>query len=276
MKNKVKSNFQEFLDNFYKVIKKPEMRILPGQLAFFFVLAIVPTITLISYGASLLNLSTDIIYNFLSNAFSKELADLLLNSASISKGGFSLTMAIIFGYYIASNGADSIIITTNAIYEEKRNHFLKRRIKAIIMTFFLVLLFIFMITVPIFGKNIVELLQYVDLNYNFREKVARIIDFLQGPITWFIIYIFIKLIYTLAPNKQVKSKNVGYGAAFTSIGWILATYLFSFYITNYANYQAFYGGLANIVILMLWLYALAYIFTIGIALNYRREEQSSK
>jgi len=119
-------------------------------------------------------------------------------------------------------------------------------------------------------------LQYVDLNYNFREKVARIIDFLQGPITWFIIYIFIKLIYTLAPNKQVKSKNVGYGAAFTSIGWILATYLFSFYITNYANYQAFYGGLANIVILMLWLYALAYIFTIGIALNYRREEQSSK
>ena len=33
-----------------------------------------------------------------------------------------------------------------------------------------------------------------------------------------------------------------------------------------------YGGLANIVILMFWFYLLAYAFTIGMALNYRKEE----
>ena len=60
MKRKLKNNLKEFFDNFLKVLKRPEMAILPGQLAFFFVLAIVPTITLICYGAAALNLSTDI------------------------------------------------------------------------------------------------------------------------------------------------------------------------------------------------------------------------
>ena len=33
----------------------------------------------------------------------------------------------------------------------------------------------------------------------------------------------------------------------------------------------FYGNLASIVVLMIWLYLLSYIFTIGLALNYREE-----
>ena len=44
---KVKLKLKEFFDNFVKVMLRPEMAILPGQLAYFFVLAIVPTITLI-------------------------------------------------------------------------------------------------------------------------------------------------------------------------------------------------------------------------------------
>ena len=87
MKKKLKSEVKEFFDNFIKVLKRPEMAILPGQLAFFFVLAIVPTITLISYGASLLNLSTDVIYDFLANAFSKDIASMLLNIPESSASG---------------------------------------------------------------------------------------------------------------------------------------------------------------------------------------------
>lgn len=272
MKNKLKSNLKEFFDNFKRVIKRPEMAVLPGQLAFSFILALVPTITLISFGASFLNLSTDIIYEFLKNAFSTDIADLLLATSSISTGGLSLVITIFVGYYIASNGAASIIVTSNTIYGEKENSFLKRRIKAGIMTFFLVLLFIFMLIVPVFGTKIVELVQFVNLNDKVTANVTYAINLMQGPITWLIIYIFIKILYTIAPNKEIKSKNVGYGASFTSIGWIIATSIYSFYITNLANYTAFYGGLANIVILMLWFYLLAYIFTIGMALNYRKEE----
>lgn len=272
VKNKLKNNLKEFGSNFWKVLNRPEMAILPGQLAFFFVLAIVPTITLITYGATLLNLSTDIIYNFISNAFSEDIASLLLSTSGPVNGGGKFLILIVMGYYIASNGSASIIITSNTIYGEEQNSIIKRRLKALVMTFFLVLLFIFMLIVPVFGDTIIELVQYVNLNTEITERITIIFEMLQGPFTWLIIYFFIKLLYTLAPNRRVKSKNVGYGAIFTSIGWILSTSIYSFYINNYAHYTTFYGGLANIVILMLWFYLLAFIFTIGMALNYRKEE----
>ena len=248
------------------------MAILPGQLAFFFVLAIVPTITLICYGATALNLSTDVIFDFLSNAFSSDVASLLLNTPNNNLSGFSFFFVIVMGYFLASNGPASIIVTSNIIYGEEQTSFLKRRFKAIIMTFFLVLLFIFMLIVPVFGNKIVELFQYVDIDSSITTKVTNIISLLQGPITWLIMYFFIKILYTLAPNKRVLSKSVGYGAIFTSFAWIIITYLYSYYINNIAYYATFYGSLANIVILMLWIYFLAYAFTIGMALNYRKEE----
>lgn len=269
---KLKLELKEFYENFKKVLFKPEMAILPGQLAYFFVLAIVPTITLISYEAALLNLSTDVIYDFIGSAFSSDIASMLLATTSSSEKGIGFFLVVIVGYFIASNGPASIIITSNTIYGEKQEGFFRRRLKALIMTFVLVLLFIFMLIVPIFGTKIIELFKFVDLNSNVTDNVSMIITFLQGPITWLIMYFFIKILYTMAPNKKVRSKNVGYGALFTTFSWVIITYIYSYYINNLAHYSTFYGGLANIVILMFWFYLLAYAFTIGMALNYRKEE----
>ena len=269
---KLKLELKEFYENFKKVLFKPEMAILPGQLAYFFVLAIVPTITLISYEAALLNLSTYVIYDFIGSAFSSDIASMLLATTSSSEKGIGFFLVVIVGYFIASNGPASIIITSNTIYGEKQEGFFRRRLKALIMTFVLVLLFIFMLIVPVFGTKIIELFKFVDLNSNVTDNVSMIITILQGPITWLIMYFFIKILYTMAPNKKVRSKNVGYGALFTTFSWVIITYIYSYYINNLAHYSTFYGGLANIVILMFWFYLLAYAFTIGMALNYRKEE----
>lgn len=269
---KLKLELKEFYENFKKVLFKPEMAILPGQLAYFFVLAIVPTITLISYEAALLNLSTDVIFDFIGSAFSSDIASMLLATSASKEKGIGFFLVVIIGYFLASNGPASIIITSNTIYGEKQEGFFRRRLKALIMTFVLVLLFIFMLIVPVFGTKIIELFKFVDLNSNVTDNVSMIISFLQGPITWLIMYLFIKILYTMAPNKKVRSKNVGYGALFTTFSWVIITYIYSYYINNLAHYTTFYGGLANIVILMFWFYLLAYAFTIGMALNYRKEE----
>ncbi len=46
------------------------------------------------------------------------------------------------------------------------------------MTFVLVLLFIFMLIVPVFGTKIIELFKFVDLNSNVTDNVSMIITFL--------------------------------------------------------------------------------------------------
>jgi membrane protein len=140
------------------------------------------------------------------------------------------------------------------------------------MTFIIVLLFIFILVVPVFGQNIIDMVQYVNLNSHITDTMVFAFNLLKGPVAWFIIFCLIKILYTMAPDRRIPSSYVNYGAVFTTVMWIVITALYSYYINNFANYAIFYGGLANIVMLMLWIYFLAFIFVIGMALNHKEEE----
>ena len=78
----------------------------------------------------------------------------------------------------------------------------------------------------------------------------------------------------MAPDQKIQSNEVNKGAIFTTVGFVLITYLYSLYTTHFANYDVFYGNLASIIVLIIWLYLLSYIFTIGLALNYRETVHS--
>ena len=273
MKTTIQKRFKSFFRKFLKTIKRPEMSILPGQLAFFFVLSVVPIVTLISYFASYLHVSIDFVLNFLTNAFSPDIANLLHPMISGTSVGWKFFVSIIIGFIIASNGADSIIVTSNAIDGTPNTSYLRRRLKAIIMTMFMVTLFVFILLVPVFGTKIVELFKYVDLDPTVTLRIEQVFHFLKGPISWFVIFMFIKIIYTMAPDRNIPSSHTTYGAIFTSVLWIIVTFIYSFYITHFARYDIFYGSLANLIVLMLWVYFLAYIFVIGMCLNYHNEEE---
>lgn len=249
------------------------MAVLPGQLAFFFVLSVVPIITLITYLASYLHVSIGFVSNFLAKAFSKDVANLITPMVQGTHVGLRFYFSLLIGFFIASNGADSIIVTSNAIDGTPNMPYIKRRIKAIIMTIFIVTLFVFILLVPVFGNKIIDMFRYVDINPTVTNRIAQIINLLKGPVSWFVMFMFIKIIYTLAPDKRLSSSYSNVGACFTTILWIIVTSIYSFYITHFARYDLFYGGLANIVVLMLWVYLLAYIFVIGMCLNYNYKEK---
>ncbi len=268
MKKRRKRNFFE---RFWKAFWRPEMLVLPGQVAFFLFLSVVPTVTLIGYACSYLNISNDLVQNLISNVLSQDVAELVAPIITATKitPTFFITLGI--GYFIASNGMSSIIIASNTIYGIKDSGFFKRRLKAIIMELVIVILLLFVLAVPLLGTSIIDLLHYFNLDSETTEIVVNCIKLLNGPISWLIIFFFIKTIYTMAPDRKIPSRNVNGGAIFTTITWIAITSLYSYYISNYANYSVFYGSLANIVILMLWVYLLSYAFVIGMAMNYHEE-----
>lgn len=270
----MKTKIKRFFKRFYKVIRRSDMKLLPGQLAFFMVLAIVPTLTLLTYLASILNLSVDFIYNFLQKAFSKDVASLLLSTGTSSIAGLRLTIVLVTCYYLASNGMDSVILCSNAVYNIENKGWFKRRFKAIVLSIILVLLLAFLLLVPVFGGAIVSLIMKVNLNENITNLIIKVFDYLRSPMMIVLMFFLIKIIYTLAPDKKIKSHNTNYGALFTTILWTIVTEIYSVYILNYASYTSFYGGLANICILMIWFYFLAYVFVIGMALNYQRENDN--
>lgn len=269
----MKKRIKRFYKRFMKVINRSDMKLLPGNLTFFMILALVPTLTLLTYLASVLNLSVDFIYNFLEKAFSNDVASLLLSTSAVLNPGIKLTIVLVVCYYIASNGMDSVIVCSNTIYNIKESNWLKRRFKAIGMSIILVVLLTFLLLVPVFGNTIINLITKVNLNASITNIILKVFSYLRSPIMIFILFFLIKIIYTIAPDKKIKSHNTNYGALFTTILWTLVTEIYSKYILNYASYTSFYGGLANICVLMIWFYFLSYIFVIGMALNYQKENE---
>ena len=267
MKEKIKRG----IHNFFKVLKRPEMEILPGHLAFSFVLSLVPSLTILTYIATMLHFDMSFISDFMKNAFSEDFANLLLGTNMAIKADLNFFITLIVGYVIASNGAASLITSSNMIYGIKNDSFLKRRIKSFIMILIIILLFVFLLIFNVFGDKIIEMFKLMDISKKMLVNITLIISVLKGPISWFIIFLFIKILFTMAPDKKIQAREVNKGAIFTSIGFVIVTYIYSAYTTNFAKYDVFYGNLASIVVLMIWFYLLSYIITIGLAFNYREE-----
>ena len=220
-----KKRKRNFFKRFWDAFWRPEMLVLPGQVAFFLFLSLVPTITLIGYACSYINISNDLIFNLITKSIGREFSEILtpiLTSTEITPA-FFITLGV--GYFIASNGMSSIIVASNTIYGIKDSGFFKRRLKALIMELIIVILLLFVLLVPLFGDSIINLLHYINIDSESTEVIVKLLSILQGPISWLIIFMFIKIIYTMAPDKKVPSNSVNGGAIFTTVLWIGITAL---------------------------------------------------
>ncbi len=259
----VRRGFKKVLD----YISRPEMRVLPGQLAFFNVVSLIPILALIGTITGYLSLSTDTVVNVLDNVLPFDLTEDLITYVSGDGISFNISVFFISAFLLASNGAHSMIITSNEIYNLKDSNVISRRIKAIGMTFILVLLFLFLLLVPVFGDTILGILTANITNSDTKNTIFTIYKLMQYPITLIIVFYNIKLLYTVAPDREIKTKTTNTGSIFTTIGWLLSTKLYSIYAGSFSKYNIFYGSISNILFLLMWVYILSYIFVLGMAFN---------
>ena len=169
----MKKKAHKLINNFWDIMFQPEMLVLPGQLAFFFILSVVPILTLISIGAASFNINLEFINSFIAQEFGENISNLLIPSTINPEANLGFIITFIFGFIIASNGASSIIVTSNTIYGIKDQGFIRRRVKSFIMTLFIVILFTFILIVPLFGQKIIEFIKLYSIN-NFLTKAFNI------------------------------------------------------------------------------------------------------
>lgn len=247
---------KKILKRFMEVLKTPELRILPGQLAFYFLMSIIPIIMLVFLLVSRLTIDVNIIET-LEKTLPDALAKLLLPLVNMNIS--NIPFAILFVGYL--------VLASNALYKLEQPNTIDLYIKSFVMTIFMIILFIFMIFIPIFGETIIKfILDLFNSSFIF-SKYKVLYDIIKVLISFVFIYVSVKALYTIAPNSKIETKKATKGALFCSFTWIIATSIFSFYISNIANYTLLYGNFANILILLLWIYLLAYLFVIGMAIN---------
>lgn len=257
---------KKYFTKLINIIRMKEMRILPGHLSYFLVMSIMPLMTLISFIASLFKFSIKEVTEFLLNFLPNEVSNLILPLFNNTNMSLNFLLMIV-GFYIVSNGMHSIILVSNTLYKSEDENSIKMRIRALLLTIILVNLFFFTLIIMAFGNMILKFVLSFSIFSTISIYIYKLFILLKYPIAFVIIYIFIKLLYILSPQKRIKSKYTTKGAIFTTLGWVIITSIYSYYANNIAHYDLFYGNISNLVVLLIWIYAISYIFVIGIGIN---------
>lgn len=260
MINKITKILKSFVD----ILKKPEMKILPGHLAFYLFMSLIPIIALAFLIASFFIDSFNLpeLTANLPLGFNDIIESVVISAKSYD----NFLILLVFYIILASNGPSAIITASNALYDVKSCSYWKSKVKSIVMTLVLIVLILFLLLIPIFGETLVAyFLKFLNSSQQvFIENIFPICKWLVSMLFMFILF---KIIYKMAPDRKIFFRSTTIGALFTSFSWLIATEGFVFYVTKIAKYNLLYGNFAHILVLLLWIYLLAYLFVVGMALN---------
>ena len=106
------------------------------------------------------------------------------------------------------------------------------------------------------------------------ELVAVLINLVSWLVTAAIAVTATALLYRYAPARHgPRWQWVTPGSLVTTAGFLAVTFGLGFYAKSFGNYNATYGSLGAVVVLLLWLYLSAYVLLIGAELNAELERE---
>ena len=100
---------------------------------------------------------------------------------------------------------------------------------------------------------------------------AHFFFFLLQVLRWLIIVsvllLAISFIYYLAPSRNERFRFISAGSTLSTLLILLTTLGFNFYVDNFSRYNALYGSIGTLMVILLWIYANSYVLLIGFELN---------
>jgi membrane protein len=92
-----------------------------------------------------------------------------------------------------------------------------------------------------------------------------------------VVLIAFALIYRFGPSRrEAKWRWLSVGSVFAVIAWLAGSLLFSWYLSNFADYDAAYGSLGAAIGLMMWLWLSVIVILVGAELNSEIEHQIAR
>jgi len=185
-----------------------------------------------------------------------------LAAASSASLSFALIAGLGVAVWGANNGVKTLFQAMNVAYGavESRNFF---RLNLVTVGFTLggLLLAIALIV----GIGIVP----VVLNLvGLAGSAEEIISTLRWPLLMILIMAGVALLYRFGPCRSPpRWRDVLPGTLLVGAGWLIASLLFSWYLANFANYNATYGSLGAIIGALTWTWIAMFILIVGAELN---------
>ncbi|MFN0087011.1 MAG: YihY/virulence factor BrkB family protein [Blastocatellia bacterium] len=178
-----------------------------------------------------------------------------------------LSFSILVTIWASSSGMEAIIIALNKAFDVRVSRpWWKERIIAILLTLGLAAFIISALTLIFFGGRISG---EIARAFGFSRTFNLVWGLAQWPIVILLLLLALELVYYFAPNLKHEKRWEWFtpGTIFALIFWLLISFGFRFYVARFGNFNATYGALGGVMILMLWLYLTGIAILAGGVIN---------
>jgi membrane protein len=241
-----------------------------AALSYYFMFALFPTLLFLTALLGLLSSPSliDTLIAYLGQVmpsdaysmFTKTLAEVLRGARSslVSVGALAALWA-------ASAGMDSIMTALTTAYDAyDPRPWWKRRLVSIGLTLVFATFTLTALVFLVVGPQLAETLaDFVGLGAIFTTvwTVVRL------PVALFLVLVGVGLVYYLAPPIRQRWYWVTPGSAVAVLGWVGASAGLRAYVAQFTNYNATYGSIGGVILLLLWLYLTGLMLLIGAEVN---------
>jgi membrane protein len=262
----------------FRQMKEDDVPLLAAGVAFFALLALVPSLVAMVSVYGLVADPADIERNIedVLRAAPSEVRELMSSqlSAIVESEPSGLRVGAVVGLLVAlwsaSSGVKHLIGAVNLAYDESEGRgFFKLRGLALALTVGGILLLVVAVAGLVVVPNA--------LDESGTEGGARLaLLIVRWPLFAAVALMALAVIYRWAPDRESpRWRWVSPGAVMATIVWVIASVGFSIYTANFSNYNETYGALGAIVVVMLWLFITAYVIIAGAELNAELERQTA-
>jgi membrane protein len=264
----MKKRIFAFAEQMYCRYQDDEVGALGAQMTYYLILAFFPFLIFLMTIVSYTSVTTsDILANF-STIVARDTYTVIedfINEILITKSTTLLSFGMIGTLWAASSGVMAIMKGLNKAYDEEEDRpFWKVRGISFLFTLAIGIVLLLSFVLLIFGKGIGEhVFKWLHFPDNF-DTIWNLIKFFIPLITLFIVFIFL---YQVTPNRRLTFKEVIPGSLFSTLGWIVTSVLFAFYVNHWGTYTKTYGSIGGVIVLLIWLYISSIIMLLGGEIN---------
>jgi membrane protein len=194
--------------------------------------------------------------------------------AKIAEGqhGGLVTAGLLGALWSSSSAMVAVIGAMNRAYDiEEGRAWWRVRLIAIGLTIALSLLMIVAFTLIVAGPQLADLAaRYLAFGSVFVWTWKMV----QWPIAFALVAVGIGLIYYVAPDAEQFWVWITPGSLAATSLWLIGSLAFRFYAVNFGDYEATYGALGGVILLLLWFYLSGLVIVIGAEMNAEIEHAS--
>ncbi|HOY31978.1 MAG TPA: YihY/virulence factor BrkB family protein [Bacteroidales bacterium] len=180
--------------------------------------------------------------------------------------GGLLSLGFILALYFSSNGILGLITAFNATaHQIETRKWWQQYAVSILLMIILTLIVILSITMIMLGTSG---LNYLISAHIIEESVLLFIIRISKWITIVLMIFFgVSFLYYLGPVKRKEFRFISAGSTLATLLFIASTLGFKYYVDNFASYNAVYGSIGTVIVILMWLYFNSLALLMGFELN---------